>query len=179
MSGRSRKRAREPDVDDVDSKGSKSYWLMKSEPHCFSLENLKSCTDQVSGWDGVRNYEARNILRDKMKVGDLAFFYHSSCKEPGIVGIVTINRAGYPDPTQFDKKSEYYDATSTKQSPKWFQVDVKFESEFPALIGLAELRKYQQAELSQMALFRKSRLSVSPVTEAEWNHIVQLASTKR
>lgn len=147
------------------------YWLMKSEPGEYSIDDLKK--DKVEHWDGVRNYQARNMMRDQMKIGDLAFMYHSNCEEIGIVGIMTIHHEGYPDHTAFDKNDKHYDPKSDPNNPRWYMVDVKFKRKFKRTITLQELK--QQKKLKDMALLRKgNRLSVMPVTEKEWNLIISL-----
>ena len=152
------------------------YWLMKSEPSEFSIDDLVAAPKQTTGWFGVRNYQARNFMRDDMRLGDQALFYHSSCPEPGVCGIVEISRLAYPDPTQFDKKSEYFDAQSTRESPRWLQVDVTLVRK-TRLIGLAELRS--RPELADMIILRRgNRLSITPVTAAEWKAIVKLAESR-
>lgn len=150
-----------------------NYWLMKSEPDCFSLENLKKAKNQISSWDGVRNYQARNMLRDQMKVGDLAFFYYSSCTPPGIAGIIKIVKAGYPDFTAMDPNSDHFDAKSSPDNPIWFMVDVQFVKQFSQLISLEELKKHPA--LSGMRLLMKgNRLSVMPVEKEHWDIILSL-----
>jgi len=150
------------------------YWLMKSEPETFSIDDLAKRPKQTEPWDGVRNYQARNWLRDKMQVGDLAFFYHSNCPIPGIAGIVEIVKAGYPDSTAFDPKSQYHDAKSTPENPRWFRVDVKLVEKFPKIISLNELREI--SGLQHMRLLQKgNRLSVMPVNAKEWEIIDKLA----
>jgi predicted RNA-binding protein with PUA-like domain len=148
-----------------------NYWLMKSEPNAFSLEQLIKIPNQTTHWDGVRNYQARNMLRDQMKVGDQAFFYHSNCDPSGIVGIIEIARAGYPDFTAFDPEDSHYDPKSKKDSPTWFMVDVRFIKKLRRLIPLAELK--QNPALNNFALVRKgNRLSVMPVSKSEWQAIL-------
>jgi len=156
-----------------------AYWLFKSEPETFSIDDLKACPQSTDAWNGVRNYQARNMLRDQIKVGDEGFFYHSNCKIPGIVGTVKIVHAGYPDPTQFDPESEYYDPKSTPETPRWFVVDVKFNQKFSSIISLQQLKMLPA--LSKMPLLRTgNRLSITPVTKEEWNIILrQLPSTYR
>ncbi|GAB4393708.1 MAG: EVE domain-containing protein [Gammaproteobacteria bacterium] len=155
----------------------KQYWLMKSEPDTFSIDDLSTLPHQTEHWDGVRNYQARNMMRDQMQVGDLAFFYHSNCNPPGIVGIVEIVKAGYPDYTAFDSHSKYFDPKSTPSNPRWFMVDVKFKRKFKQLISLEQLK--QHSALYDMRLLQKgNRLSVMPVTSDEWHYILQLASCK-
>jgi predicted RNA-binding protein with PUA-like domain len=151
----------------------KQYWLMKSEPSAFSIDDLKNCPKKTDGWDGVRNYQARNMMRDEMRVGDLAFFYHSNANPPGIAGIMQVTRTAYPDDKQFDPKSKYYDPTSTPDNPRWWMVDVTFKEKFKKLISLDELK--QNPGLAGMALLRKgNRLSIMPVTHAEWELILQM-----
>lgn len=149
------------------------YWLMKSEPNDFSIDDLQARPQQREPWDGVRNYQARNVMRDEMKGGDLAFFYHSSCALPGIVGIVQVVRNGYPDSTAFDPRSRHYDAKSDPASPRWYQVDVKFVRTLQRPIPLLELKNYPQ--LAEMPLLRRgNRLSIMPVSEADWHFILAL-----
>ncbi|MFC7420585.1 EVE domain-containing protein [Iodobacter arcticus] len=142
-----------------------NYWLMKSEPDDVSIDDLAARPDQTVGWYGVRNYQARNFMRDEMQLGDQVFFYHSSCKEPGIAGLATVCRLAYPDPTQFDATSEYFDAKSTLDKPRWLQVDVHFVQK-TRLLSLNDLRSFP--ELAQMVLLQKgSRLSITPVSAAD------------
>ncbi len=149
------------------------YWLMKSEPDTFSIDDLAKRPRQIEPWDGVRNYQARNWLRDGMKVGDLAFFYHSNCKTPCIAGILEIVKAGYPDETAFDLDSKYYDPKSTLENSRWYCVDVKLIKKFSKIISLTELR--QHPALHNMRLLQKgSRLSIMPITAEEWQHILML-----
>ena len=143
------------------------YWLMKSEPGEYGIADLKR--DKQSAWFGVRNYQARNFMRDDMKVGDLAFFYHSSCPEPGIAGVCKIAKAAVPDVTQFDKKNSHFDPKSKPENPLWVCVEVAFVKKFD-LVSLADLRA--APELSEMrVLQRGNRLSITPVTDAEWAYI--------
>lgn len=152
----------------------KQYWLMKSEPDTFSIDDLKNRPNQTEHWDGVRNYQARNMMRDQMKPNDLIFFYHSNCKIPGIVGIAEVSKSSYPDHTALDPNSKYYDPTSSRENPRWFMVDVKFKKKFKEVISLIDLKNNK--DLKNMALVRKgNRLSVMPVTEQEWNSILQMA----
>ena len=149
-----------------------SGWLMKSEPDEFSIDDLVAAPGQVTPWFGVRNYQARNFMRDAMRPGDGVLFYHSSCKEPGIAGLAQVAGAPYPDATQFDKKSPYYDAKSTKAAPRWVLVDVKLVRK-TRLIGLPELRA--EKALAGMTILQKgNRLSITPVTAREWAHIVKM-----
>jgi predicted RNA-binding protein with PUA-like domain len=148
------------------------YWLMKSEPSVFSIDDLAKAPKQTTSWDGVRNYQARNLLREAA-VGDGVIFYHSSADPPAAVGTATIARAAYPDATQFDPKDDHFDPDSKKDEPRWFVVDVKFEQKFARAVTLAELRAVPALE--GMVLLRKgSRLSVQPVTPAEWKLIGKL-----
>ena len=148
-------------------------WLMKSEPSEFGIDDLEARPNQTEPWDGVRNYQARNMMRDEMHVGDLAFFYHSNCDEPGIVGIVEIAREGYPDPTAFDPEDRHYDPKSERSNPRWYLVDVRFVRKLERNILLAELKA--APELSEMALGRRgNRLSIMPVTEDQWDHVLAL-----
>lgn len=144
---------------------------MKSEPDVFSFSDLKK--KKTEPWTGVRNYQARNFMRDEMKTGDLIFFYHSSCEVPGIAGIASVASAPYPDPTQFDKKSEYFDPKATPENPRWFLVDVKFEKDLKRLLSLEELKK--EESLKEMRLLQKgNRLSILPVTAHEFELILKL-----
>ncbi|HET6431177.1 EVE domain-containing protein [Dyella sp.] len=146
-----------------------SHWLMKSEPETFSIDDLHE--RGVEPWDGVRNYQARNFMRDGMRKGDSVFFYHSNCAEPGIVGLATIASDAYPDPSQFDPKSDYFDAGSSRDNPRWLLVDVAFKRKLKRTITLKELQA--MPALADMALVRKgNRLSVMPVSAAEWKTIL-------
>lgn len=147
------------------------HWLMKSEPDAFSIDDLKRKKQEA--WDGVRNYQARNYMRDGMRPGDKIFFYHSNCAEPGIVGIAEVATDAYPDPSQFDPKSKYFDAASSRDNPRWTLVDVKFVKKLKRTITLKELQVLPA--LIDMALVRKgNRLSVMPVTADEWRIILAL-----
>ena len=149
-----------------------SHWLMKSEPDAFSIDDLERKGQEA--WDGVRNYQARNFMRDGMRVGDKVFFYHSNCAEPGIVGVAEVATDAYPDPSQFDPKSDYFDSGSTRDNPRWMLVEVKFVKKFKRTITLDELK--QQDALAEMALVRKgNRLSVMPVSDDDWKYILKLA----
>jgi len=152
------------------------YWLMKSEPDEFSIDDLAAAKKQATSWFGVRNYQARNFMRDQMKVGDLAFFYHSSCPEPGIAGIVEVSAPAHADATQFDRKSPYYDAKSTRDAPRWVCVDVTLKKKL-RLISLAELRGHPELA-SMRVLQRGNRLSITPVDPAEWAFIGKLARSE-
>lgn len=151
------------------------YWLLKSEPDVFSIDDLARAPKQTSGWDGVRNYQVRNFMRDQMNVGDQGFFYHSSCAQPGIAGIVSISSAAYPDPTQFDRKHDHYDAASTRDNPRWLMMDVKLQRKFKRVITLEELRQHETRELQQLLVLKRgNRLSITPVTASEWRYIINL-----
>jgi len=149
-----------------------SFWLMKSEPDVFGIDHLAAAPRQTAAWWGVRNYQARNFMRDQMKVGDGAFFYHSSCPEPGIAGILRVSRLAHPDVTQFDPKSEYFDPKATRDSPRWFNVDVTLVKK-PRLIPLAELRSHRELA-SMRVLQRGNRLSITPVEPREWDFITRM-----
>ena len=149
------------------------YWLMKSEPDEFSIDDLVAAPSQSTPWVGVRNYQARNFMRDDMRVGDRAFFYHSSCPEPGIAGVVEIARLAYPDQTQFDPKSVYYDPKSPRDAPRWVHVDVKLVRK-TRLVTLPMLRATPGLE-DMVVLRRGNRLSITPVTPAEWKIVEKLA----
>ena len=151
------------------------YWLMKTEPTTFSVEDLERAKRHTTPWDGVRNYQARNMLRDEMKKGDLAFLYYSSTDVPGIVALMKIVKEGYPDPTAFDRKHHHYDPDSDPEEPRWFMVDVQLERRLKHVITLEELRKHATKELKNMVLLRRgNRLSVTPVEPAEWKFILSL-----
>jgi len=146
---------------------------MKSEPAEFSIDDLQSMPDQTEHWDGVRNYQARNMMRDQMKTGDRVFFYHSNCQTPGIVGIMEVVREGYPDFTAFDKHDKHYDPKSDPDNPRWYMVDIQFVSRLKRTITLTELKGYP--ELEAMPLVRRgNRLSIMPVTRQQWDFILSL-----
>lgn len=148
------------------------YWLMKSEPSDVSIDDLAAMPDQTVAWYGVRNYQARNFMRDQMRVGDGVFFYHSSCAEPGIAGIAEVSTLAYPDATQFDPASKYFDPKATSQKPRWFNVDVKFIRK-TRLVSIKELRS--RPELANMRILQTgNRLSITPVDPAEWHFIMQI-----
>jgi len=151
------------------------YWLMKSEPSTFSIDDLAKAPRQTTCWDGVRNYQVRNMLRDEMAVGDLAFMYHSSCDEPGIVGVIEIVKPGYPDHTAFDRKHDHYDAASKPESPRWYMVDVRLKQRFSRVISLDELRRYESKQLREMLILKRgNRLSITPVDATHWKFIMSL-----
>ncbi len=148
------------------------YWLMKSEPDVFGVDDLAAAPKKTTAWWGVRNYQARNFMRDDMRLGDLAFFYHSSCPQPGIGGIMRVSRLAYPDATQFDAKSEYHDPASPRDNPRWVNVDVTLVRK-TRLVPIQELRAHR--ELAAMrVLQRGNRLSITPVTPREWEFIERL-----
>jgi predicted RNA-binding protein with PUA-like domain len=147
-----------------------NYWLFKSEPATYGIDHLAQ--DRITAWTGVRNYQARNFMRDEMRKGDRGFFYHSSCEVPGIAGIVEISRAAYPDESQFDRKSRQYDPGASKDNPRWVNVDVKFVKK-TRVVSLDELRSHKA--LGNMRLLQRgNRLSITPVTQAEWEFIIGL-----
>jgi predicted RNA-binding protein with PUA-like domain len=147
------------------------YWLMKSEPDEASIDDLAHAPKKTLPWTGVRNYQARNFMRDTMHIGDGVLFYHSSCPEPGIAGIARVASTAYPDPTQFDPKSPYFDPKSTQETPRWMLVDVSFVKKTP-LLSLAALREHEQ--LANMRVLAKgNRLSITPVTDDEWRFITE------
>jgi predicted RNA-binding protein with PUA-like domain len=152
-----------------------NYWMLKSEPSTFGIDDLARQPKQTASWDGVRNFQARNMLRDLFKKGDEAFFYHSSCLTPGIVGTAKIVRSAYPDTTAFDRKHHHYDADSDVKAPRWFTVDVKLTRKFSRVITLEELRAFAAKELAELVVLRRgNRLSVMPVTATEWDFIHRL-----
>ena len=152
-----------------------NHWLLKSEPDSFSIDALKASPKQTTAWDGVRNFQARNMLRDSMKKGDLAFFYHSSCDVPAIAGIVSIAKEGYPDATALDPKHHHYDADSKADAPRWYVVDVKLVRKLERLITLDELRRHAAKQLKDFVLLRRgNRLSVMPVSKKDWDFVLTL-----
>ena len=149
------------------------YWLMKSEPEEFGIDDLERADGSTECWDGVRNYQARNMMRDQMKKGDLAFFYHSNCATPGIAGVMEIVREGYPDATAFDPEDKHYDPKSDPADPRWFLVDVRFVRKLGRIISLSEMK--EQRPLEGMLLLRRgNRLSITPVSKAHWDCILSL-----
>lgn len=155
-----------------------NYWLLKSEPDSFGIDDLAAAPKRTTLWDGVRNFQARNMLRDSIKKGDRAFFYHSSCAVPGIAGLVQIVKAGHPDPTAYDRKHPHYDPDSAKygvREPRWYAVDVKLERKFKHIITLDELRAHAVGALADLVILRRgNRLSVTPVTPEEWEFVLTL-----
>ncbi|MEQ1692139.1 MAG: EVE domain-containing protein [Gemmatimonas sp.] len=156
------------------AKGERRYWLVKSEPDVFSFDDLVAAPKQTTGWDCVRNTAARNFLRHGMKLGDLAFYYHSNAEPSAIVGICEVVREGYPDASAFDKKHPYFDADSDPAAPTWFMVDVRAVSKLKRAVTLPEVKA--TPELQEMALVRVGRLSVVPVTAAEWKLVMAMSS---
>ncbi|MDH4457638.1 MAG: EVE domain-containing protein [Nevskia sp.] len=151
-----------------------NYWLMKSEPDCFSIDDLATRPKKTEAWDGVRNYPARNFMRDGMKIGDGVFFYHSNCEVPGIVGLATIASTAYPDPTQFIKDHDHYDPTAKPEEPRWLLVDVKYQRKLKRTISLAELKAQEAALPGFQLLMKGNRLSIIPVRKEHWDHILAL-----
>lgn len=152
-----------------------NYWLMKSEPDVFSFEDLKKRPKKTEPWNGVRNYQARNFMRDEMKPGDLILFYHSSCEVPGVAGIAEVASKPYPDSTQFDPESDYFDPKATLEVPRWFLIDVKFHQDLKKHVALVELK--QQKKLAEMRLLQQgNRLSILPVTREEFEFIKKMGS---
>ncbi len=150
-----------------------AYWLFKSEPDEFSIDDLQALGTTPEPWDGIRNYQARNLLRDQVQDGDEVLIYHSSCKLVGVAGTARVVRAGYPDPDQFDPEKKYYDPKADPDKPRWYRVDVVFTSKLPRVIPLKELK--QQPGLEDMVLLKQGRLSIQPVTPTEWQSILDLA----
>ena len=147
------------------------YWLMKNEPEDYDIDDLKK--DKTEHWDGIRNYQVRNMIRDDMNIGDIAFFYHSNCEIPGIYGLMTINSKAYPDHTAFDKKAKYYDVKSDKNKPTWLMVDVKYKRKLTKIITLKELKS--EKKLSKMRVVQKgNRLSITEVEKKDWEYILSL-----
>lgn len=153
-----------------------NYWLMKTEPETFSVADLAAAPRRTTMWDGVRNYQARNMLRDQMKLGDLALLYHSSCDQPGVVGIVEVVKEGYPDPTAFKRGHAHFDADSDRAAPRWYAIDVKLQEQLKKPVFLDVLRTHAEGALDGMLLLRRgNRLSITPVDARHWSFIVALA----
>jgi predicted RNA-binding protein with PUA-like domain len=151
------------------------HWLLKTEPTSFGIDDLARAPRRTTAWDGVRNYQARNMIRDEMRRGDRAFLYHSSCDVPGIVGVVEIAKEAYPDPTAFDRRHPHYDPDSKRAAPRWFMVDIRLKKKFARVITLDELRAHASKELQGFVLLRTgNRLSVMPVTTPHWDFICSL-----
>ena len=152
-----------------------NYWLMKTEPATFGVDALAAAPRMSSCWDGVRNYQVRNMLRDDMGVGDLAFMYYSSCDVPGIAAVMEITRAGYPDHTAFEKRHAHFDAGSDANNPRWYMVDVRLQRRLKRVITLEELREHAASKLSELLILRRgNRLSIVPVSSANWKFILSL-----
>jgi predicted RNA-binding protein with PUA-like domain len=152
-----------------------NHWLLKSEPETFSIDALAACPRKTTAWEGVRNYQARNMLRDSMKKGDQAFFYHSNCPTPGIAGIVSVVKEAYPDASAFAPESDYFDAASKPDAPRWYVVDVKLIRKFKRIITLDTLRAHSSARLADLVILRRgNRLSVTPVSRKDWEFILTL-----
>jgi len=152
------------------------HWLMKSEPSTFGIDDLAASPRKTTSWEGVRNFQARNMLRDDMRVGDLAFLYHSSCPEPGIAGVIEVVRAGYPDPSAWRRKDPHYDAKSPENKPLWYTVDVRLKERWDQVLPLTVLREHAEDALHGMLLLRRgNRLSITPLDAAHWKFILSLA----
>ena len=149
-----------------------NYWLFKSEPYAYSIDDLKNESDGVGRWDGIRNYQARNLLRDDIKIGDQVLFYHSSCKNVGIAGFAEVTSEPYPDPLQFDPESKYFDPKSDLENPRWVCLDIQYKAHVKKFLPLSQIK--QNSELEEMVLVKRGRLSVQPVTESEWDAIKKL-----
>lgn len=150
-----------------------NHWLFKSEPDVYGIDDLKQEAKSTGRWDGIRNYQARNFLRDEVREGDQVFVYHSQCKVPGIAGITKVVKKAYPDPAQFNPESDYYEPKASKKEPRWYAVDIQFEEKFNEVVPLKTIK--QQPELEEMVLLKQGRLSVQPVKAAEWKKILKLA----
>lgn len=151
----------------------KKFWLFKTEPDVFGLSHLKRCRNRTTLWDGVRNYQARNLLRDEIGLGDAGLLYHSRISPPEIVATLKVVRAGYPDPTQFDPKEKYYDPKSSLENPRWYCVDVQLDEVLPHAVTLPQIK--ENPDLDEMVLVRRSRLSVQPVTPREWRTVLKMS----
>jgi predicted RNA-binding protein with PUA-like domain len=151
------------------------HWLLKTEPSTFGVDDLAAAPRKTTSWEGVRNYQARNFIRDQIKQGDEAFLYHSSCEVPGIVAIVQVVRAAYPDPSAFKRRDPHYDATSSKDAPRWFTFEIRLKRRLKQVITLAQLQSHAHDELASMMILRGgNRLSVTPVEDAHWRFILSL-----
>lgn len=151
------------------------YWLFKSEPSTFSVDDLAASPGKTTCWDGVRNYQARNFIRDDIRTGDRVMFYHSSCDQPGVVGVAEVVRECYVDHTAFDAKDPHYDPKSNPDSPRWFMVDIKLTRKLKRVVTLVELREHETGRLKDFGLLKKgNRLSILPVTSAQWKFILSL-----
>ena len=149
-----------------------NFWLFKTEPDVFGIDHLQACPNQTEMWDGVRNYQARNFLRDQVKLGDLVFIYHSSCKNIGIAGMAEVVREAYPDPTQFNPESKYFDPKSSPENPRWVALDIRFKQKFADVLALKTIKQIPQ--ITELGLVKKGhRLSIMPVTAEEWQVLLQ------
>lgn len=155
----------------------KQYWLFKAEPDVYGIEHLAAEAKKTGRWDGIRNYQARNFLRDQVALGDEVFIYHSHCKKIGVVGTAKVVKTAYPDPTQFDPQSDYYDSKSQPDTPRWFAVDVCLQQVFADIVSLASIK--QHPLLQDMVLIKQGRLSIQPVTAAQWKIILQLSQAAK
>jgi predicted RNA-binding protein with PUA-like domain len=152
-----------------------TYWLIKSEPDAFAIDDLKALGAAGTPWDGVRNYQARNLLRDRMRIGDPVFFYHSNCEVPGIVGIAEVASEAYPDPTAFDPEDPHFDPKSDPAAPRWYLVEMRYVRHLRRILPLAELKGHADGPLAELALVRRgNRLSVMPVTPEQWAFVLGL-----
>ncbi|MFI2811866.1 MULTISPECIES: EVE domain-containing protein [Microbulbifer] len=149
-----------------------NYWLFKSEPDEYSLQDLAAEPDRTGRWDGIRNYQARNFLRDRVREGDGVLFYHSACRVPAVVGTAVVVREAYPDPAQFDPESAYFDPKATQEKPRWFCVDIRWQGEFARPVPLATIKA--DPDLQEMVLVKQGRLSVQPVAAGEWRHLLRM-----
>jgi len=155
----------------------KKYWLVKSEPSCFSIDDLAKAKKQTTHWDGVRNYQARNFMRDDMKIGDLVLYYHSNTEPPSAVGLCEVVKEAYPDFTAFDDTEDHYDPKSDPKNPRWFMMDIKLIKKFKNIVSLSDMKN--NPKLSEMKLVQRgNRLSVMPVTKKELNEVVKMSGTK-
>lgn len=153
-----------------------NYWLFKTEPHVYGIDDLAKAPGRAHVWDGIRNYQARNFLRDQVAAGDQVFIYHSSCKNVGIAGIAEVSQAAYPDPQQFEPDQPGYDPKASAEQPRWFNVDLRFRQQFSPIVSLAALK--QVPALETMVLLKQGRLSVQPVTADQWQVICHLAGVE-
>ncbi|XQF91106.1 EVE domain-containing protein [Pseudoalteromonas espejiana] len=151
-----------------------NYWLFKTEPDAFSIDDLKNAPQQTTLWEGVRNYQARNFMRDDIKLGDQVMVYHSSCKHVGVVGIATVTKEAYPDPTQFDLSNDYYDTKATNGKPRWFVVEVTYLRHLKQLVSLKSIKANNA--ITELALKKAGRLSVMPVTKNDWDEIIAMSN---
>ncbi len=149
-----------------------NYWIFKSEPDAFGIDHLAAAKKQTARWDGIRNYQARNNLRDLVKKNDLVLFYHSSCKDIGMAGMMEVVKAAYPDPAQFDPDSKYYDAKSGKNDPRWYCVDVRLVEKFPQVVPTKVLKA--DPRTAELSIFKQGRLSIAPVSAAQWQAVQRL-----